>query len=81
MTRSQMFTRTILVWLLVVVISETARIALVLTGPPDSDLYVNHLDFQLVASAFLIVTRWVPTLFGVLLLEATGFQVRARFKT
>jgi len=48
---------------------KTFRIWTVLSGPPDVEEYVNHLDFQLLASAFLVVTRWLPLLGGLLLLE------------
>ena len=68
------------VWLLVVVIGEAVRIGVVLNGPPSPDLYANHLNFQLIASAFVILTMWLPILVGVLLFQAAIFQVRDRFK-
>ena len=61
---------TTVVWLVSVVIYEVWRIWTVLSGPQtDLEVYVYRLDFQLIASAFLIITRWFPILVGVLILE------------
>ena len=61
---------TTVVWLVSVVIYEVWRIWAVLSGPQtDLEVYVYRLDFQLIASAFLIITRWFPILVGVLILE------------
>lgn len=58
-----------LVWCLGVLAFATFRVWTVLNGPPDVEEYVNHLDFQLLASAFLVATRWLPLLAILLLLE------------
>jgi hypothetical protein len=68
-TRKRVLAATAGVWCLGVLAFETWRVWTVLSGPPQVEEYVNHLDFQLFASAFLIVTRWLPLLGGLLVLE------------
>ena len=60
---------TVATWCFGVAILEARRIWRVLSGPPDLEEYVNRLDFQLIASAFLVITKWLPMLCGVLILE------------
>jgi hypothetical protein len=55
-TRKRVLISTVIVWCVGAVAFETIRIWTVLSGPPDLEEYVNHLDFQLLASAFLVVT-------------------------
>jgi hypothetical protein len=65
---------TTLLWGIVVVLVETLRIWRVLSGTPSSDLYANNLTFQLVASLFLVATRWLPVLLALLALQALRQQ-------
>lgn len=74
-TRNRILVATGALWCLSVLALETFRIWKVLSGPPQSEEYVNHLEFQLFASAFLVVTRWLPLLGGLLLLEFVGFSL------
>jgi len=74
-TRNRILIATGIVWCLSVLALETFRIWKVLSGPPQLEEYVNHLDFQLLASAFLVVTRWLPLLGGLLLIEFVGFYL------
>ena len=67
--RWQVIGVTTALWCLGVVLVEGLRIHKVLTGPPDLEEYVNHIGFQLVGSLFLVVTKWLPVLCGVLLVE------------
>ena len=55
--RAKVITLTVVTWLLGVVVFEAWRIWSALTGPAISDEYANHLDFQLVASVYLVVFR------------------------
>jgi len=68
-TRKRVVVVTVVAWFLSVFAFEVFRIWTVLSGPPSREEYVNHLDFQLFASAFLLVTRWLPLLGGLLFLE------------
>ena len=80
--RTRVVALTLGVWCVGVAIFETVRVWTALSGPPDVEEYVNHLDFQLLASGFLVVTRWVPILVSVLIVEMVTFWlvlvVRAR---
>ena len=66
--RNRVLLATGVVWCLSVLAFETFRVWKVLSSPPQLEEYVNHLDFQLFASAFLVITRWLPLLGGLSLL-------------
>ena len=67
--RRRVMVTTLLVWLAVVAIFESARVWLSVAGPPTTEEYVRHLDFQVFASVYLVATLWLPLLGLVLLLE------------
>jgi hypothetical protein len=81
--RRQVIIATLIMWCIGVVTIEGIRIRNVFEGPRDPEEYVYHLDFQLFASAFLVISRWLPLLLLVLLLEFGAFSllsaVRRRF--
>jgi hypothetical protein len=70
----------VVAWFVVALVAEGHRVWVVLHGPPDGDLYANSLDFQLIASLYLLVVLWVPILVGVLLLQFMGFLVLDWFR-
>jgi hypothetical protein len=67
-------TWTAIAWVAIVVMLEWFRIWRVLNGPRDSEEYVYHLDFQLFASAFVLLTRWLPLLAALLAVELGLFH-------
>ena len=73
--RRRFLVATVVTWCIGTLLIEALRIRSVFAGPRDAEEYVYHLDFQLFASAFLVVTRWVPLLGVVLLLELGIFAL------
>jgi hypothetical protein len=77
-SRSRIIVTTVIVWGVVVAVCETIRIL----GALDSggNRYDDHLGFQLIATLFLIVTRWVVILAAALLLEILWFLIAIRLR-
>jgi hypothetical protein len=76
-TRKRVLIATLVAGCICILGFETWRIWKVLSGPPQVEEYVRHLDFQLLASAFVAVTTWLPLLGALLLLEIAAFSLLA----
>lgn len=69
------YTATTALWLAGMLVHCLWRTQAVLSGPPDPDLYANHVSFQLVI--FLLV--WVPAwLIGLLVVLVGEFAIFGR---
>jgi hypothetical protein len=79
-SRRRVMTSTAIAWVAIVVMLESFRIWRVLNGPRDSEEYVYHLDFQLFASAFLVLTRWLPLLAALLAVELGLFYFLSKIQ-
>ncbi|HKS58335.1 MAG TPA: hypothetical protein VJS12_23765 [Steroidobacteraceae bacterium] len=75
MTTRKIMILTALAGCLVAIVVEAARIHSALTGPRDGDAYAYHLDFQLIASAFLFATQWLPLIALILAVEFAAICV------
>lgn len=79
-SRSRITATTAIVWGVIVAVFETIRILGALHDGSGGNRYDDHLTFQLIASLFLIATRWVVILAAALLLEILWFSITTRLR-